>query len=80
VIWKLRWKQVPGFPNYWVCEDGRVMNLRRKAILEPYWAGKSWAVSLANKDKHSNRSPYRLVKQLFGEIDEDRNAAEVAGA
>ena len=62
-----QWKQIPDFPDYWVSDDGRVINLKTKHVLTAKQRpGFNFRVVRLNKDnKQYERSIHALQQKVF---------------
>ena len=67
----LEWREIRGYPQYEVCEDGRVLNLTRDRLLTPAPTGKGYlTVRLYNEGSHQQFYVAVLVASAF--LDEYR--------
>lgn len=59
------WKEVSGFPNYYVSDDGRVFSKSRKRLLKPHKKHHSWQLCLSNRGVRRYAFVHTLVAEAF---------------
>lgn len=59
------WKQIAEFPNYWVSDDGRVVNLKTKRIIKIIVNGNVHSALFYKDGKMHHRSIPKLQKEAF---------------
>ncbi len=62
----MEWRQIPGFPDYDVSNEGQVRNTKRDLILKSITNKKGYtSVALVNDGKLTQKSVNRLVLETF---------------
>lgn len=73
VPWDSRWKQIPGFPNYWVSNYGQVFNMKRRRLMalqsnqDGVITVNLWGKLGSEHAKTYNRGVDKMVRELFWE-------------
>ena len=68
VPWDSTWREVPGFPNYWISQYGQVFNMRSNIVVAPWrngWYGNY--VTLRRDNKSYSRKVENLYAIVFPE-------------
>lgn len=60
------WRQIPGFPIYWLSDDGRIFNMRTKHLIKitTNRHGTEVVWLYGNKDPRGGRTFGRTIKAL----------------
>lgn len=79
-----RWKQIEGFPEYWVDDSGRVYNLKYRRYMNTCWRGNFEYVSLTRDQKTFNRGVEKILsdhhpKTMFINFDRELEFRKVVG-
>lgn len=68
VSWNTRWKEIPGFPNYWVSNTNKIFNMNRRHLLSLYLnQHKTLCVRLYRNGKGKTRAVDKLRRVAFAE-------------
>ena len=61
-----KWKEIPGFPGYWVSDTGRVFSMKTKQILRSWLVDTKNYVTLYRNKKNNTRGVSELRERAFG--------------
>lgn len=61
-----KWKQILEFPNYWVSDGGRVINLKLRKIMATTLTGGKEYVYLSKGGKQYQRNVVKLMNKYHG--------------
>ena len=70
VPWDSEWKQIPGFPHYWVSQYGQGFNLKRRSLLSLHY-NQHHVLSVRMYGSLTSAGPrgyYRSVPKLVREL------------
>ena len=71
VPWDSRWRQITGFPNYWISQYGQVFNMKRLALVSLHYnqhgvlSVRMYAALRHDKSRGYFRSVPKLVKETW---------------
>jgi hypothetical protein len=66
--WTTKWKEIPGFPGYWVSDNDLVFSMRNLKLLALYRNTKHMlCVSIYQDGKRKSRTVGVLRRRAFGE-------------
>lgn len=71
VPWDSRWREIPGFPGYWLSQYGQVFNMKRGSLVSPYYnqhhvmSVRMYSATLyQGQSRGYSRSVAKLIREL----------------
>jgi len=65
MIWTTRWKQIEGFPDYYVSDDGRVFSMKRMKVMNLFEKHGQKYVKMTNNYQQYQRNVDNLRRAAF---------------